>query len=174
MKSKKLTHECKITPLKDQESTKNGPAKGGFYMFTQKIGTLQVKESEKSGDGYYVEIAQGNRGGICVRDAVPTIYDIAVGLPVFDSDSLKSGMLSILKEKLFNDLAIYNEMLKVMVADKKISQEEADNANITFLDAGAKILTPSAIRVGKNYLEAEKEFGDRLREKIKVLVDEES
>jgi len=137
-------HECKVTTLKNQGwwqklSEKN--KKRGTYIFCQYLSDLQVADENAK---YYHEVAnEGCRGAVATDNIQPNIFDIAVN-PINASfeDRVKEGFLAILKEKIQNDLVVYEKMLDDMKSKGFIS---GDSAKIKMYDIASKLIEVSGV-----------------------------
>ena len=112
MKKIKKIHSCKITTLKNQEWIKNrkDPIRG-VILASQCLSNVQVM-----GKDYNFEVSNpGQRGGICKDFCSADIFDIVCN-PRDGSkiDMIKKGYLGIVREKIANDLNVYERLLETM------------------------------------------------------------
>ena len=103
--------------LKNQEWYKNHQNKKGTYVFSQHLSNLQVSNLEKD---YYNEVGNTQRCGIPENNIDSEPFDIAyyVCHDELKGETLeavmKKGMKMILREKILNDLNVYDKMLEDM------------------------------------------------------------
>jgi len=140
-KRREKYHYCQIVPLKEQEHWKKSKdtytSENGIIIFSQNISNLQIAIKD-----YYAQASVPRRGSIGDEDSIGEIFDIAVnprrqGNPL---DGLKKGFLAILMEKILNDLEAYRCILKKLLSDNKITQEELEKLKIKDFEVAVKIL----------------------------------
>jgi hypothetical protein len=91
----------------------------------------------------YEEAANpGVRGGKCGKGVRPGHFDVAVAPSDLTPDAMRTAFVAVLIEKAYNDIVAYEELLKAMVADGKVTQGFADSAKATTDDVGAGFLSP--------------------------------
>lgn len=107
-------HYCNLTELKDQKHWKNKDEHEGIYMFIQHLSNIQLSIGEE----YYSVANPGLRGAVCESNTKAGIFDIATHPTGFleeeTEEKIKECFLSILKEKLHNDINTYNELIKAL------------------------------------------------------------
>lgn len=123
MKSK--NHSCRVVTLKEKNWIPDGKWSGkGMILFAPSISCIQVYS-----DGKYYEITNpGLRGAVPSKSEKPEIFDIVCNpyggeLP----EMVKLGYMNIIREKIANDLAVYEGLLETMglnSEDNKIGIED--------------------------------------------------
>ena len=133
-------HICNVTTLENQDWWKKSKNKKGTVLYCQHLSSLQVSDVDSE---YYHEVAnEGCRGAVATDDIQPNIFDVAVNPSKGNiEDRMKEGFLALLKEKVRNDLVVYNKMIEHMMAEGIIS--EPDAVEIDMADIASKMIEGS-------------------------------
>jgi len=142
-KRRSCTHYSQIVPLKDQDHYRKHKEtydkRDGVILFMQNISNLQLATKD-----YYAQTSVSQRGVVAEEGSVGEIFDIAVNPSNFDKtqfpNCIKRGFLSLLREKVANDLVTYECMLNKLLSDGKITKEEMDLSTIKYWEVAVKLL----------------------------------
>ena len=131
-------HTCKITALKDQYRENFRPPQKGARLFSQNICALQFHDAKN----YYKEVC--NEGSRAIANSVGHnvgIFDIAVDTSDERPKGIKVALLTIIREKLVNDIVTYNLLIDEMLKDGKITIEEHKEMSVSTHEIANYILT---------------------------------
>lgn len=134
------THTCTITELKDQKFYKEQKHnksdsfhKNGLFMFSQHLSTIQLAITDEKGEKAYYSVANDKgRGTINSINADPIIFDVALRPNCDDihnkkhlEKTIRTSFISIIKEKVNNDLNTYAALLDQLNEDNRIDYDDA-------------------------------------------------
>jgi len=181
----KKLHICKVTTLKNQEWWKKLSPKSkekGTYLFCQHISNLQVNDEKTK---YYHEVAnEGQRGAVATDDISAGVFDIAVNPSEGTmGERVKEGFLSLLREKIMNDLVVYAKMVEDMqkkgLVDSSKTKIEPYEVASKIIEYGGiyieglfKMTKKERVKAIKNRLYVLDEKKKKIRNAVKTLVEE--